>query len=61
MLGRDYLSRQAQTLLKMARVARDPQTAAKLTVKASDLQERLDETPAADRSPTPPDVQQDRA
>lgn len=61
MPGRDYLARQVQTLLKMARVVRDPQTAAKLTDKASDMQARLNQTPASDKSATPPDVQKDRS
>jgi hypothetical protein len=63
MLGRDYLARQVRTLLKMARITRDPKLAASLAVKASDLKARLDATPpersersAHDMSPRAPDV-----
>jgi hypothetical protein len=66
MLGRDYLARQVRTLLKMARITRDPKLAAGLAVKASDLKARLDATPleppetparsAHDMSPRAPDV-----
>jgi hypothetical protein len=54
MLGRDYLARQVQTLLKMARITRDPKLAAGLAVKASDLKARLDATPPEPSAPLEP-------
>lgn len=51
MLGREYLARQVRTLLKMARITRDPKLAASLAVKASDLQERLGATPEQGEHP----------
>ena len=44
MIGREYLVRQATTLLKLARLVKDPKLAAGLTQKAADLQARSDET-----------------
>jgi hypothetical protein len=40
MIGKDYLTRQAMTLLRFARLTTDPQLAARLTRKAADLQAR---------------------
>jgi hypothetical protein len=45
MIGKDYLSRQAMTLLSLARVTKDRALAANLTTKAADLQSRAHETP----------------
>jgi hypothetical protein len=45
MIGREYLSRQALTLLKLARVTKDPDRAAYFTQQAADLQARLEEAP----------------
>jgi hypothetical protein len=45
MVGREYLARQAATLLKLARLVKDPKLAAGLTQKAADLQARFDDTP----------------
>jgi hypothetical protein len=61
MIGRDYLARQASTLLKLARLTRDPKVAASFATKAADLQLRSDETPLApDATPIAPDTQPDR-
>lgn len=58
MIGREYLSRQALTLLKLARVTKDPDRAASFTQQAADLQARLEEAPIVpDQSPKAPDVQ----
>jgi len=61
MIGKDYFSRQAATLLKLAGVTRDPKAAAGLTTKAAELQARVDETPIVpDASPAPPSIQPDK-
>lgn len=57
MVGRQYLMRQATTLLKFARTVTDPNVAAALVEKASDLKSRVDEPNRADKSPRAPDVQ----
>jgi len=56
-VGRQYLMRQATTLLKFARTVTDPNVAAALVEKASDLKSRVDEPNRADKSPRAPDVQ----
>ena len=57
MISRDYFARQAVTLMKLARLTKDPQFAASLTVKAADLKALSDEAPfAPDVSPIPSDV-----
>jgi hypothetical protein len=43
MVARSYLTRQALTLLKMARVARDSAVATALITKAADIEGRLAE------------------
>ena len=43
--------RQATTLLKLARLVKDPKLAAGLTQKAADLQARSDETPLVPDAP----------
>jgi len=43
MIGKDYLIRQASTLLKMARTVKDPQVQAGLATKAADLWERVED------------------
>jgi hypothetical protein len=58
MIGKDYFVRQATTLLRMARSAKDPQTHAALATKAADLKSKGDEAPPTDESPVPPDVNQ---
>ena len=56
-VGRQYLTRQATTLLKFARTVTDPNVAAGLVEKAADLKSRVDEPNRPDRSPSPPDVE----
>jgi hypothetical protein len=53
-VGRNYLTRQAATLLKFARSTSDPQVAAALVEKAAGLKSKLDEL-APDPNPLPPD------
>jgi hypothetical protein len=57
MIGKDYLARQAATLLRLARLTRDRQQSASLAAKAAELKARSDETPRPeDLSPLAPDV-----
>jgi hypothetical protein len=53
--GKEYLTRQAAILLKLARSTKDPQIAAGLVEKATDLKSQIDSAP--DRSPRAPDVE----
>ena len=58
MIGREYFTRQAATLLRLALLTKDAGRAATLAAKAADLQDRSDAAPpAADVSPIPPDVE----
>jgi hypothetical protein len=58
MIAKDYFSRQAQLLLRLAKVTRDPKLAAGLTSKAADLQAKQDEAPLVpDGNPFAPDIQ----
>lgn len=58
MIGRDYLARQAATLLRLARLTKDARQAARLAAKAEELAERRDATPLrADASPISPDIE----
>jgi hypothetical protein len=50
-VGKEYLTRQATTLLKFANTVTDPNVAAGLVEKAADLKSRLDESNAADKGP----------
>jgi hypothetical protein len=52
MIGKEYLVRQAMTLLRLAKTVKDPQVQAGFATKAAELQERLEETPAAQRPDT---------
>ena len=54
-VGRQYLTRQATTLLKFARTVADPNIAAGLLEKAADLKSKVDDSP--DKSPHAPDVE----
>jgi hypothetical protein len=45
MIGKDYLTRQAVTLLKLAKATTDPQVHANLATKAAELQARRSEAP----------------
>ena len=56
-IGRQYLVRQAMTLLEFAKSTGNPELSAALVEKANDLKARLDETGAADKSPLAPDVE----
>ena len=51
MMGRQYFTRQAATLLKFAQSTISPQLAAFLTVKAADLKSQRDESTRPDLSP----------
>ena len=57
-VGRNYFTRQATTLLKFAQSTSDPQLAAALVEKAAELKKQIDETNPPDPSPRPPDVEQ---
>jgi hypothetical protein len=59
-VGRQYLTRQATTLLKFAKTVTDPNVAAGLLEKAADLRSRIDEPNPVrpDKSPRAPDVEQ---
>jgi hypothetical protein len=54
MIGKDYFARQAMTLLRLARLTKDPAQSANLAAKAAELQERsaaahlAAQTPASD-------------
>src|SRR4051794_22007100 len=57
-IGRQYLARQATTLLKFAKSTTDAKLAALLVEKAADLKSQVDESyPPADQSPRAPDVE----
>jgi hypothetical protein len=57
--GKEYLTRQAETLLKFGKAASDPNVAAGLIEKAAELKSKVDEV-TTDRSPRAPDVQSER-
>jgi hypothetical protein len=58
MIGKDYLARQAATLLRLAHLTRDRKQSASLAAKAADLKARSDETPPQqDLSPKAADVE----
>jgi hypothetical protein len=42
MIGREYFTRQAMTLLRLARATRDPAISAELLSKAADLDEKAE-------------------
>jgi hypothetical protein len=56
MLDRQYLVRQATTLLKFAKSVRDPNVSAALVEKAADLKDRVETIPPSDQSPLAPDI-----
>jgi hypothetical protein len=61
-LGRDYFTHHAETLLKLAKSAADPEVAASLMEKAADVQALVDELGAAlDPNPHTPDVESSTA
>lgn len=58
MVGRGYLSRQARALLSFARATGNPELAALLVEKASNLKSQADEIMSSgDISPKAPDVE----
>jgi hypothetical protein len=58
MIGKDHFSRQAQILLRLARVTRDAKMAAGLTTKAAELQAKHDDAALVqDGSSAGPDSQ----
>jgi hypothetical protein len=59
--SREYLTRQAATLLKFAKTTRDPNVAAGLVEKAADLKSKVDETSAGeDATPQAADVEPEK-
>ena len=57
MVGRNYFTRQAATLLMFAKSTNNPDLAAVLIEKAADLKSQVDETMPPDPSPLAPDVE----
>ncbi|SHK52420.1 hypothetical protein SAMN05444159_3481 [Bradyrhizobium lablabi] len=57
MASREYLTRQAATLLKFAKTTTDTNVAAGFLEKAADLKNQVDEREPRDRSPRAPDVE----
>ena len=57
MVGKQYLTQQAVTLLKFAQTVTDPNVAAGLVEKAVDLKSRVDASNALDKSARAPDVE----
>jgi hypothetical protein len=57
-VGRNYFTRQAITLIKFANATRDPKVIAAAVEKAVDLKSHVDDrTPPPDPSPRAPDVE----
>ncbi|TMJ78628.1 MAG: hypothetical protein E6G79_22935 [Alphaproteobacteria bacterium] len=60
-IGKKYLTRQATTVLRLAKTTTDPKVAAALLDKAADLKSRVDETmSSSDTSLLAPDVERPR-
>ncbi|MGH6642516.1 MAG: hypothetical protein ACRED3_07440 [Bradyrhizobium sp.] len=57
MAGKQYLTRQATTLLKFAQTVTDPNVAAGLVEKAAELKSQVDAPNRPDKSPRAPDVE----
>ena len=58
MTSKEYLARQATTLMKFAKSTKDPNVSALLVDKAADLKSKLDETILSpDLSPQAPDME----
>jgi hypothetical protein len=56
-IGRDYFTAEAETLLELAKSAADPEVAASLIERAADLRALVDELGAApDPSPRTPNI-----
>jgi hypothetical protein len=57
-IGRQYFTRQAATLVEFARATHDPELAAALIEKASDFLSQIDESSATpDPTPLAPDIE----
>jgi len=57
-IGEEYLSRQALTSLRLARLTKDRQIAAHMAAKAADMQARFEDAPLSpEMRPTAPDIQ----
>jgi len=56
-IGRNYFTRQATTLLKFAKSTANPELAAMLIEKAAELKSQVEASPPPDRSPRAPDVE----
>jgi hypothetical protein len=57
-IGRQYYTRQAATLVEFARATHDPELAAALIEKASDLLSQIDESSTRpDPTPLAPDIE----
>jgi hypothetical protein len=57
-IGRQYFTRQAATLVEFARATHDPELAAALIEKASDFLSQIDESGAGpDPAPLVPDIE----
>ncbi|MCK1626877.1 hypothetical protein IVA87_30215 [Bradyrhizobium sp. 147] len=54
MVDRQYLTRQATTLLKFAKATRSPEVSAALVEKAADLKSKADESAAGHQSQSLP-------
>lgn len=54
MAGRDYLARQAATLLRLARITKDAKVSASLAVKAADLKARAESASETSEKIEPP-------
>jgi hypothetical protein len=58
MVSKNYLTRQATTLVKFAQSTSDPRVLTALVEKATELKSQADETrPRSDLSPKAPDVE----
>ena len=60
MISREYLARQAMTLMKLARLAKAPEVAAGLTAKAADLQDRSKTPSLSPNAPAIPSDEQNK-
>jgi len=56
-IGKHYFTRQATTLLMLAKSTTDANVAAALIDKAADLKSRLDESAVPDLTPLAPDIE----
>jgi hypothetical protein len=60
-IGKEYFTRQATTLLKIAKTTKDPNVAVGLLEKAADLKSQVDEASAGEEAtPQAPDVEPEK-